>query len=169
MEKIEKIRKWFQSLKSTMRCTRCPENIACCLDFHHVEKKKKKSTISRLVAVGANKSKILKEIQKCIILCSNCHRKEHLGSLRSPSLKGKSKLTKYILKQKIGKICPCGETAVYCLDFHHLEPKTKRFALGNVFKLKGITLENIKEEIKKCELICSNCHRKRHSRTLRSG
>lgn len=55
-------------------CNICGENDIACLDFHHI--KDKEYTISQLVNTE-NMTKINKEINKCIILCSNCHRKLH--------------------------------------------------------------------------------------------
>ncbi len=57
------------------KCSRCPEDDSVCLDFHHLGNKI--DTVSDLSGRGAPWEKVLQEIQKCIILCSNCHRKEH--------------------------------------------------------------------------------------------
>lgn len=67
-------RNWFREYKSTFQCTKCGENHPACLQFHHVENKI--ASVSSLVTLG-NKEKVLKEIQKCIPLCANCHAKEH--------------------------------------------------------------------------------------------
>lgn len=71
-------RKWFDDYKKTLSCLHCGENHESCLDFHHLDPTKKDFTISQAISRD-NKSKenILKEIQKCIVLCSNCHRKMH--------------------------------------------------------------------------------------------
>jgi len=67
------IRKFINSLK--LKCVRCPENHIACLDFHHLSDKD--INIADLVNSGASKEKILQEISKCVVLCSNCHRKLH--------------------------------------------------------------------------------------------
>lgn len=72
---------WWFEYKSKLKCSRCPENHPACLDFHHVNPKEKEFTIGSIVGDG-NKSKLLKEIEKCIVLCSNCHRKEHWNNKR---------------------------------------------------------------------------------------
>jgi len=48
-----------------------------CLDFHHKDPNEKDFTIGKY----RNKSKenLLKEIEKCVCVCSNCHRKIHAG------------------------------------------------------------------------------------------
>lgn len=45
-------------------------------------------------------------------------------------------------------------------DFHHLNESNKDFSIGN----KGYTRswDKIKKELKKCIMLCSNCHRIRH-------
>jgi hypothetical protein len=70
-------RAWFQELKSKLVCSNCPEPDSICLDFHHLDPKDKSDTVSKLAAELRNKEIILKEIAKCIVLCSNCHRKLH--------------------------------------------------------------------------------------------
>jgi hypothetical protein len=42
------------------------------------------------------------------------------------------------------------------LDFHHLDPSGKEFAIGRV---RCKSLESIKAELDKCALLCANCHR----------
>jgi len=45
------------------------------LDFHHIGQKD--STISVLIQRGCSFERILKEANKCKLLCSNCHREYH--------------------------------------------------------------------------------------------
>lgn len=68
---------WFSDYKKTISCERCGENHPACLDFHHIDSKEKRYLVSRMPGVGASINTMLKEIEKCIVLCSNCHRKEH--------------------------------------------------------------------------------------------
>ncbi len=56
------------------KCSLCPEDFPSCLDFHHL--RDKKFTISAELTDHSWK-KILEEIDKCILLCANCHRKYH--------------------------------------------------------------------------------------------
>jgi hypothetical protein len=68
---------WFKSLKKQMKCERCAESHPACLDFHHRDASKKEINLANAVHKNWGKERILLEISKCIILCSNCHRKEH--------------------------------------------------------------------------------------------
>lgn len=66
------------ALKANLKCVRCGENHPGCLDFHHRDPETKLFAISKGVG-RANKSweSIQAEINKCDVLCANCHRKEH--------------------------------------------------------------------------------------------
>lgn len=48
----------------------------------------------------------------------------------------------------------------YLCDFHHLDPSTKLYNVGHMYKF--CSREVILEEISKCTPLCSNCHRRRH-------
>jgi len=68
-------RKWFYDIKAELKCERCGFSHPAALDFHHKDPSKKSFGISANKHVG--KEKILEEIKKCEVLCSNCHRIEH--------------------------------------------------------------------------------------------
>lgn len=53
----------------------------------------------------------------------------------------------------------CGESRPYVLDFHHKDKTQKDFTIGQI---KKGSLEILKNEIEKCVVLCSNCHREFH-------
>ena len=55
----------------------------------------------------------------------------------------------------------CGEDDSRCLDFHHRDPKKKSGSIGNAIR-QGWSRRRILDEIKKCDVLCANCHRKKH-------
>lgn len=65
-------------LKASKGCCACEENLPACLDFHHVGNKDK--NIACLVA-GHNLRRLCDELNKCVVICANCHRKHHAGYL----------------------------------------------------------------------------------------
>ena len=69
-------RQWFDDYKKTLKCVKCNEDHISCLEFHHIDSTTKDFGISSAVRYK-NKEKLFKEIEKCIVLCSNCHRKLH--------------------------------------------------------------------------------------------
>ena len=60
----------------------------------------------------------------------------------------------------------CGEEDHICIDFHHIEPEKKSFAIS---KSTGRSIKSIKEEIEKCVCLCANCHRKLHAGKIDLG
>lgn len=68
-------------------------------------------------------------------------------------------LTKRAMDFLGGKCNHCDENHIAALSFHHLDPKEKEF---NVCKLMSKTWEELEGELKKCILLCENCHRKYH-------
>lgn len=68
------IRDWVRSLKK--RCERCGFDNPIALDYHHVGSDKD-FNVADAVKSGWGKDRIAEEIQKCILLCANCHRIEH--------------------------------------------------------------------------------------------
>jgi hypothetical protein len=67
-----------EDIKKDLRCAICKEDEPCCLEFHHNDPTKKEIAVARLFLSG-NRAKILVEIEKCTVLCSNCHKKFHAG------------------------------------------------------------------------------------------
>lgn len=72
----EKFINWFVEYKKTLKCEICGENKFWRLDFHHKDPNEKDMDISVLVR-HCNKQKLIDEIGKCIVVCSNCHRDIH--------------------------------------------------------------------------------------------
>ena len=71
-------REWFNEYKKTLKCSKCEENHIACLEFHHINPDKKDFGISEALGqLNLSKEKIIEEISKCEILCSNCHKKLH--------------------------------------------------------------------------------------------
>jgi hypothetical protein len=70
-------RQWFKEFKSTLQCKVCGETRFQCLDFHHRDPKEKEIGICKMIQRKFSIEKILKEMEKCDVLCANCHRMEH--------------------------------------------------------------------------------------------
>ncbi len=58
----------------------------------------------------------------------------------------------------------CGEARTVCLDFHHRDPDSKKFSLSDA---ETYSIVRIDAEIKKCILVCANCHRVIHANDVR--
>ena len=59
-----------------------------------------------------------------------------------------------------GRCTDCGyDRCLAALEFHHRDPTTKNFALG---EFSG-SIERLRQEAEKCDLLCASFHRLRHA------
>lgn len=74
--------------------------------------------------------------------------------------RGKKFVQRY--KRIVGcKLCTENEPAA--LDLHHLDPSVKE---GNPSEFYGHSRSTLKSELRKCVVLCANCHRKVHAGLL---
>jgi hypothetical protein len=68
----QKKKEWLNSLKGST-CSRCElEWPSFVLEFHHVDPSQKDFILAK--CYSRSKERILCEIEKCVVLCANCHR-----------------------------------------------------------------------------------------------
>lgn len=72
-------------------------------------------------------------------------------------------------KQQIGEIkaqmgcAKCGDSRAYVLDFHHIDPTTKTNTIARLTSNRyDYDNKDLQAEIKKCIVLCANCHREWH-------
>ncbi len=82
-DRVQRIREYLASLN--LKCQECGEDHPAVIDFHHMDPTEKESSVSNLVGQGHSLDRIKKEIDKCIVLCSNCHRKLHWKERNMPA------------------------------------------------------------------------------------
>lgn len=71
---LDATRAWVRQLKESNPCVDCGISYPWyVMDFDHV-RGEKFMDISKMVATAVAKEKLLEEISKCEIVCSNCHR-----------------------------------------------------------------------------------------------
>lgn len=75
-QKISDFRTQYNDLKIGKKCIKCSESRFYLLDFHH-KSSDKEFNIGTEAWRTLNIDKIKKEVEKCVILCSNCHREFH--------------------------------------------------------------------------------------------
>jgi hypothetical protein len=110
-------------------------------------------------------SKRLDGLQSQCIDCQKKYRRQHYLKNRQKYIDKAKKLKEesrswYNEYKNTLKCSTCPENHPACLDFHHRDSKTK---LGNVSSMVYNSKKMLLEEIKKCDVICANCHRKKHS------
>jgi hypothetical protein len=77
----ESRRQWLINYKKTLKCARCGESHPATLTFHHKNNSEKSFEIGNALGIGVSLKRLLAEIEKCEVLCANCHAKEHLSYL----------------------------------------------------------------------------------------
>jgi len=71
---IERINAW----KASQGCECCGESESCCLELHHTDPSQKENHPSLL---RTSWDRFMTEAEKCVVVCSNCHKKIHAGVL----------------------------------------------------------------------------------------
>ena len=85
---------------------------------------------------------------------------QYRQSIRSKIRARKAVIARLIADYKSGRNCSCGESHPACLDFHHIG-NDKEYSISQLAS-RGWSKDRVLSEIKKCVLICANCHRKLH-------
>ncbi len=67
--------RWINEIKTEYGCQLCKENSLEILDFHHLDPSVKEYNI--LAVSGKGIKNLINEINKCVVLCANCHRRVH--------------------------------------------------------------------------------------------
>jgi hypothetical protein len=97
-------------------------------------------------------------------MCRAIYLKDHYGKnkskYKSSALRSKMRNRKFVQESK--HMMPCKDCKVrypyYVMDYDHRDPKEK---YGNIGFLVKFSRAQIVREMKKCDLVCSNCHRER--------
>lgn len=100
--------------------------------------------------------------------CKGCHRQIRNKLYAQSPLPDQTRvrqrrreIQRWMDEYRATKQCPCGESHPGCLDFHHLDPTAKDISVSHVAR-RGWSRERILKELEKCQILCSNCHRKLH-------
>lgn len=97
--------------------------------------------------------------------CKQCQHNHYLQYYKEAKQKFRlrakqhiQKIKDYIVEKKSCGCAICGEKDIACLDFHHINGKD--FTISQ--SIRNVAFDKIKEEVDKCIVLCSNCHRKLH-------
>jgi hypothetical protein len=90
----------------------------------------------------------------------NNNKKYHLDKSKERNKKWEVLVKELCNRIKQRRKCySCKEDDECCLDFHHLDPSKKEHEISRMNHYSG---KQIIEEIKKCIVVCCNCHRLIH-------
>lgn len=177
-------REWVAARKAATGCEQCGETDTDVLDYHHPDSTDKTQEIGQMIKNGASKDRLREEMDDCVVLCANCHRAYHTEEFDqlpeielhreserlierendgSPKLSPRQRKRKWTRSYKQRRGCTeCCHRKARTLDFHHVHPQTKTKSIGRLIS-DGCTVKQLLREIDRCEIICANCHRKRHA------
>ena len=93
--------------------------------------------------------------------CRDSFCKKCRGKYQTERLKvRKSQAVTYLGGQCVD--CALIDPVADVYDFHHRDSSEKDFSIGKTTK----SFERIKVELDKCDLLCANCHRRRHAKSV---
>jgi len=145
------------------KCKMCNNDNIFHLCFHHIDSNLKEFDISDIKNVRL--SKVKDELDKCILLCENCHRELHYNNSNPLDITRRNDKNIF-LEYKDCKCQECGyDKCESALTFHHRNKNEKEFNIGSLsLRIESISdlNNNIKNELDKCDILCANCHRIKH-------
>ena len=162
---IELIEEGFSQRKIADELNSSQTNVRHWIKKHSLTKIKKKNK-EKKVCPKCKEEKSLKDFYKRSKgsnresevggYCKCCSNKYHSNRVKEVKIR--------MVEYKSGECERCElkleDTHYSVFDFHHTDPKEKD---PNFDKIKYQKWEVIKNEIDKCKLLCSNCHRETHA------
>lgn len=90
------------------------------------------------------------------------NRNDRAQKIRINSIKQAKEAREFVRTIKESSKCKiCGDCRWYVLDFHHI--RNSFLFISNMVQ-NGSSIQRIRKEIDKCEILCANCHREVHYR-----
>lgn len=128
------------------RCTKCGE-VKGIQDFY-IDRTKSRSKSS--------------QCKSCINKTQSIYRRtsQYKARVNGYTATRRKKTKERLIKERGGKCEKCGETFdISCFDFHHQKQREKDYPIGQMLTWGNLKLQ---EELKKCIMVCANCHRILH-------
>ena len=92
-----------------------------------------------------------------------CHKRYYLRNkdlYKVKNIKRRKDLINFVISFKQKPCMDCGvQYPHYVMDFDHRDKKTKLTSINRMINFHSYSKEKILKEMKKCDLVCANCHR----------
>jgi hypothetical protein len=75
LDRKRKIIEQLRTIKAQRTCCVCGEADPIVLEFDHKDQSTKSFTIGQVAKNGWGLAKIMSEVEKCDVICANCHRR----------------------------------------------------------------------------------------------
>lgn len=169
---------WLRDLRR-VPCDDCREMFAPhMMDFDHRDSSKKLFAITGGHAPLMSHHKLIAEIEKCDIVCANCHALRTYAKLmdrrrrsapeewapgKSPHIaqnRARWRANAAMLNEIRDVPCAdCGRRFLPCvMQFDHRDPTMKTHEVTRILmRARSVILA----EVAKCDIVCTNCHRDR--------
>jgi hypothetical protein len=156
------------------------------MDFDHRDPRKKLFAITGGHSPLLSREKLIAEIDKCDIVCANCHALRTYAnllerrrrataeewapgkSLRIAAQRARWRANAAMLDELRDVPCAdCGRRFPPCvMQFDHRDPATKKYEVTRIItRARSVILA----EVARCDIVCTNCHRDRtHRRRVAS-
>ncbi len=185
---------WLRALRR-VPCMDCGKTLPPhVMDFDHRDPNAKSFSLAADKVLLKNRALLEAEVAKCDVICANCHRIRtaaqyaegvlEFGFKPSETAARTSELQKHrerwrrrrkeqmdvLVRLRSMPCMSCGEAfPTCCMEFDHRDGVLKN---GLVSRMAGrVKIATLLEEVAKCDIVCSNCHRDRsfHQRQSRAG
>lgn len=94
-----------------------------------------------------------------------CHKRYYLRNkelYKDKNARRRKELISFVISLKQKPCMDCGvQYPHYVMDFDHRDKDTKLTTINRMVNFHSYSKKKILEEIKKCDLVCANCHRER--------
>jgi hypothetical protein len=126
------------------------------MDFDHRDPSKKLFTIAGAHALLMSRAKLVAEVEKCDIVCANCHALRTYANLMEV---GADQQMRNGLPERHRTSNASGRRFPPCvMQFDHREDALKKFVVSET---RSRAHSTILAEVAKCDIVCTNCHRDR--------
>ena len=91
---------------------------------------------------------------------------EYYAKMKAYRQKRRVTIATQMAQYKTDKSCSmCSESAPECLEFHHIDPRTKDHEPTRLARDRGWSFDKVIKHLEvTCIILCSNCHRKMHKK-----
>lgn len=151
----------MRALKESSPCTDCGEFYPfCVMEFDHVEGVK----VSKLAtwAVNNGRQRVLEEIEKCELVCSNCHMERTYSRMGEERAYARPRSLRNRDIMRLTKSQPCADCGIsyepHIMEFDHVRGE-KKFNIGALGR--NVKTDELIAEMNKCDVVCGNCHAQR--------
>lgn len=149
----DRVREFFASLKS-QPCVDCGNTFPPeCVDFDHV-RGIKRYPVGKML--HHKYERIVEEIAKCDVVCSNCHRVRTHERRSNKRVFKENSFQTWVRNLKMQPCSDCGKCFhPVAMDFDHVRGNK----VTQISNMTSYSQERVLVELGKCDLVCSNCHR----------